>query len=134
LPVSGSFLLLTFGILVYFDALPVANELPLVAPMLALFMPFVLVQNKNRAYAIQKVAVRSQMLLPTVLFISWFPISSGYILAPVFGFVWGYYGPKKYNYYLLRATFPRLALLGCLLPKWFFIPLCLLSLIFDPNV
>jgi formate hydrogenlyase subunit 4 len=29
LPVSGSFLLLVFGILVYFDALPVANELPL---------------------------------------------------------------------------------------------------------
>ena len=29
LPISGSFLLVVFGILVYFDALPVANELPL---------------------------------------------------------------------------------------------------------
>jgi hypothetical protein len=126
--------LLTFGILVYFDALPVANELPLVAPMLALLTPFVLVQNKNRAYAMQKAAVKSQMLLSTVLFISWFPLSSGYILAPLFGFVWGYYGPKKYSYYLARATFPRLALLGCRLPKWFFIPHCFLSLILDPNV
>jgi formate hydrogenlyase subunit 4 len=130
LPISGSFLLFAFGILVYFDALPVANELPLVSSYLA--APFLLAQSAHPLVA-AKTTIKPQILQhprrAAMLFITTADtFLPEYFIPPLFFAFWGYYLLNYKASYVARVGFPRLSHFGCIIPT----PVCIILVLASP--